>query len=250
MGTKAGVGVSYHRNPAVAGQEAAEMALKNGGIDIPDFVFMFATVGYNQPTLLNAVREATHNVPLSGCSGEGIITQSEADESNFSIAVMAICSNDIQFHNGISTGLAKDSTAVGDAAAAAIQPVLREDAVGLFVFPDALTTDFDGFKAGLEEALVFDRFLPILGGAASENRQFKQTYQYFNDQVVSDGVAWVLFSGRMKVVWGINHGCTPIGAERMITRCEGNVIYEIDGTPALEVLKEYMTADKINDWSQ
>ena len=48
MATKAGVGVSRHHNPNVAGCDAAEQALQNASLEKPDFVFMFATVGYDQ----------------------------------------------------------------------------------------------------------------------------------------------------------------------------------------------------------
>ena len=48
MTTKAGVGTSHHHNPNVAGREAAEQALKEASIAKADFVFMFATVGYDQ----------------------------------------------------------------------------------------------------------------------------------------------------------------------------------------------------------
>ena len=73
MTTKAAVGTSYHHNPNVAGREAAEQALRNAGLEKPDFVFMFATVGYDQRSVLQAVREATGGAPLCGCSGEGTI---------------------------------------------------------------------------------------------------------------------------------------------------------------------------------
>ena len=58
MGIRAGVGLSHHRNPTVAGKEAVEQALASTGVERPDFVFMFATVGYNQPVLVRAVRDA------------------------------------------------------------------------------------------------------------------------------------------------------------------------------------------------
>ena len=41
MATKAGVGISRHHNPNVAGHEAAEQALQNAGVSKPDFVLMF-----------------------------------------------------------------------------------------------------------------------------------------------------------------------------------------------------------------
>ena len=53
MTTKAGVGTSRHHNPNVAGREAAEQALTNAGIPTkPDFVFMFASIGYDQHSVL------------------------------------------------------------------------------------------------------------------------------------------------------------------------------------------------------
>src|SRR5215218_6145393 len=82
MTTKAGVGMSRHHNPNVAGREAAEQALEKAGVDRPDFVFMFASIGYDQHSLLRAVRETTGEAPLSGCSAEGTIDGDNADESN------------------------------------------------------------------------------------------------------------------------------------------------------------------------
>jgi hypothetical protein len=55
--------MSQHHNPSIAGREAAEQALEKAGVDRPDFVFMFATVGYDQHSLLRAVRVATGDAP-------------------------------------------------------------------------------------------------------------------------------------------------------------------------------------------
>ena len=52
MTIRAGVGMSQHHNPSDAGREAAEQALEKAGLSKPDFVFMFATVGYDQHFLL------------------------------------------------------------------------------------------------------------------------------------------------------------------------------------------------------
>src|SRR5437763_17175595 len=103
MGTNAGVGMSHHRNPKVAGREAAERALATAGIDRPDFVFMFASVGYEQRALLDAVRIATGGAPLAGGSGGGAIAGVEADESNFPVAVMTITPGDVSVRNQIDS---------------------------------------------------------------------------------------------------------------------------------------------------
>ena len=241
MTTKAGVGMSRHHNPNVAGREAAEQALKNAGVAKPDFVFMFASVGYDQRSLVRAVRDATEGAPLSGCSAEGTLDGDEADESGFSVVVMAISSEELHWTNGFATGLDDYAHAVGKQVAQQLLPHLSPETIGLFVFPNGLTTNLDPFFTGLEENLSSDRFVPLWGGGAGNNlNMLEPTYQYCDDEVVSDGVSYALLSGRAQTGWAMSHSVIPIGAERIVTRSQGNVIYEIDGKPALGVLKEYL----------
>jgi hypothetical protein len=105
MTTKAGVGTSRHHNPNIAGREAAGQALEKAGIAKPDFVFMFASIDYDQRSLLQTVREATRGAPLTGCWAEGTINGDDADESNFSVVVTAISSEELRWHNGLASGL-------------------------------------------------------------------------------------------------------------------------------------------------
>src|SRR5215204_541861 len=125
MTTKAGVGMSRHHNPNVAAREAATQALQNAGIAKPEFVFMFASIGYDQPSLVRAVHETTGGAPLTGCSAEGTINGDDADESNFSVVVTAISSEELRWHNGIVRGLVEDDTrAVGKRVAKELLPTL------------------------------------------------------------------------------------------------------------------------------
>ena len=228
MTTKAGVGMSRHHNPNVAGREAAEQALKKAGIFKPDFVFMFGSIGYDQPSLLRTVRETTVGAPLSGCSVEGTIAAEDADESNFSVVVTAISSDELQWHNGIATGLTAEPRAVGRRVAKDLLPHLSADTIGLFVFPDGIsvivnrffTANFDNFFAELEENLSSERFLPLWGGGAGNtfNSLEEPTYQYCDDEVISGGVSYVLLSGKAQASWAISHSLMPIGGERKVTR--------------------------------
>jgi hypothetical protein len=256
MTTKAGVGMSRHHNPNVAGREAAEQALEKAGLSKPDFVFMFASIGYDQHSLLRAVRETTAGAPLTGCSAEGTINGDEADESGFSVVVTAISSNELTWTNGLAAGLEADPRAVGQRVAKDLMPHLSDDTIGLFVFPDGVK-DFvvptnnlvDNFFAGLEENLPSDRFLPLWGGGAGNNfNNFASpTYQYCDDEVITDGVSYALLSGEAQTAWAISHGCIPIGGERIVTRSKGNIIYEIDGKPAMEVFEEYLPEGALTD---
>jgi hypothetical protein len=248
MTIKAGVGMSRHHNPNVAGREAAEQALQKAGVGKPDFVFMFASIGYDQHSLLRAVREATGGAPLTGCSAEGTINGDNADESHYSVVVTSISSDELRWINGLAAGLKADSRAVGQRVAEDLLPRLSADTIGLFVFPDGRTDNLDNFLAGLDENLPSDRFLPLWGGGAGNRLSYREpTYQYCDDEVVSDGVSYALLSGKAQAGWAISHGVIPIGSERIVTRSQGNVIYEIDGRPAVEVLKEYLPEGALAD---
>jgi hypothetical protein len=260
MATKSGVGMSRHHNPNLAGREAAEQALEKAGVDRPDVVFMFGSIGYDQRSLLRAVREATGGAPLTGCSAEGTINGDDADESGFSVVVTAISSDELRWHNGLAAGLEANPRAVGKRVAKDLLPHLSTDTIGLFVFPDGLK-DFvvptenlvDNFFAGLEENLPSERFLPMWGGGANVNfnNWAPPTYQYCDDEVIIDGVSYALLSGKAQAGWAISHACIPIGGERIVTRSKGNIIYEIDGKPAMEVFEEYIPEGALThdrDW--
>ena len=255
MTTRAGVGTSRHHNPNVAGREAAEQALQKAGVSKPDFVLMFASIGYDQHSLVRAVREATGGAPLTGCSAGGTINGHDADESNFSVLVTAISSDKLRWHNGIARGLVEDdSHAVGQRIAKDLLPHLSAETLGLFVFPDG-RLDFgvsrdnlDNFFAGLEENLPSERFLPMWGGGAyAEFDNGKPPHQYCDDEVISGGVSYALLSGKAQRSWAISHTVIPIGGERKVTRSKGNVIHEIDDKPAVEVLKEYLPEHALAD---
>jgi hypothetical protein len=166
--------------------------------------------------------------------------------------VTAISSEELRWHHGIATGLGDEPRAVGQQVAQELLPHLSADTIGLFVFPDGLTDYLEPFFAGLEENLSSDRFLPLWGGGAGNNLNLEEpTFQYCDDQVISDGVSYALLSGKAQASWAVSHGLMPIGSERIVTRSKGNVIYEIDGKPAVEVLKEYLPEGALvedRDW--
>jgi len=250
MGTSVGVGYSLHKNPVDAGKEAALKALQQGNMARPDFVFVFATIGYNQQVLIQTVREATSRAPLSGCSGEGIITQGMVAETNFGVCVMAIASDELRFNNVRVKEIGSGVDQAGRGLAAELQPLLAADSIAGFLFVDGLVFDFDPFREAFEKSLSRETPLPLFGGLAADNWAARKTYQYHDDEVFSQGISCVLVSGQGKVSWGVSHGCVPIGTKRTITRSKGNIIYEIDGVPALEALKDYVEEGSESQWNK
>jgi len=250
MATLVGVGSSDRKNPVEAGSEAALKALERAGISKPDFVFAFATVGYNQEALLRSIREATSGAPLSGCSGEGVITQEMASETNFGVCVMVISSDELRFSNACIKDIGDPAETAGERLAHEISPFLASDSIAFFLMADGLVFNFDSFLAGFEKTLNRESALPIYGGLASDNWVSRRTFQYHDDEAFSEGISCVVMSGNGNVACGVNHGCVPVGTRRTITRSKGNIIYEIDGVPALEALRDYFPEGWERQWNK
>jgi hypothetical protein len=246
-----GVGFSDHRNPEEAGRIAAQQAMDKAGITDPDFVFMFATVGYRQEPLLRAVNKATGNAPLSGCSGEGVITEGASHETNFGVVVNVIKSDEVHFKNAWSKGMKEDAVGMGARVGAELRLHEVEDALSLIALADGLTLNFDAMLRGLMSQCKTEHLIPVVGGTASDDWSFTATYQYCNDQVFSDGLVATLLHGKANLVSATKHGCVPVGEELTITRCEGNKILEINDRRALDVIDEYLTVEEQGrDWKK
>lgn len=247
MSTQAGVGISHNHDPAAAGKEAVALALKEAGAERADTVFLFATVGYDQQALLDAVRAAAGGAQVIGCSGEGVIAGDDADESNFAVSVMTFRSDELSFTPFLAEGLSKGAGELGKRLMEEVWSKAGDDALGLFLFPDGMTFNWDSFLAGAAAAAA--KRMPIYGGTAGDNWTFTGTYQYFGDRVVRDGVVAGLLRGQGRIVSNVTHGCVPIGQARTITKAQGGAIFEIDGKPIFDVLAEYVDGDPRANWN-
>ena len=70
MGTLTGVGVSHQRNAVKAAQEAVKKAFLAAGTEAPDFVLLFASLGYNPEKLLPPSGKPLETVPWWAALGK------------------------------------------------------------------------------------------------------------------------------------------------------------------------------------
>lgn len=74
----------------------------------------------------------------------------------------------------------------------------------------------------------------LVGGLASSRSRYAQ----IADSVSQGGLSGVLFSPEVAVSTRLTQGCSPIGTRHQVTSAEDNLVIELDGRPALDVLKE------------
>jgi len=81
----------------------------------------------------------------------------------------------------------------------------------------------------------------MVGALSSEDGQEEKTYQLHNGRAAYDSISALTMSGAMRFEVGITRSCRPFGEPIRITRAEGNIIYEMDGRPAYDILLESMS---------
>jgi small ligand-binding sensory domain FIST len=78
----------------------------------------------------------------------------------------------------------------------------------------------------------------LIGGMASGADSPERHRLLMGDQALDSGAVGVAISGPVEVRTVVSQGCRPIGAPFTVTRCDGNVVHELGGRPALERLRE------------
>src|SRR5450830_240368 len=93
--------------------------------------------------------------------------------------------------------------------------------------------------AGMTAVLGAD--IPITGGLAGDAAAFKETWVLESSGVHNDRLVCVgLYGEKLSFSHGSFGGWSPFGPARKVTRCKHNVLYELDGEPALDVYKCYL----------
>ncbi len=92
---------------------------------------------------------------------------------------------------------------------------------------------------GLESAV--GNHLTIWGGNAGDDRLYDHTIVFTNRETFDAGVLLLVLNADKILMKGLAaYGWKPAGTERTITRCENNMIYTIDGQPALDVVFKFL----------
>jgi hypothetical protein len=88
---------------------------------------------------------------------------------------------------------------------------------------------------------VLGKQIPLTGGLAGDNGAFTRTWTLLDD-VVSDTMmlAIGLYGDALNFAHGSFGGWQSFGPARCATKAVGNVLYELDGEPALEIYRRYL----------
>ncbi len=231
-----GIGSSSQADVLAAGQEAAEQCVAHLAGRRPDLVLVFSSIRFADRRMLKAVRSVTGEAPLVGCTDAGGIITSGPRRRSITVIGLLIAGGTCSI--AVERQMAGRARAAGERLAQALLGPAPEASGCLLVFPDGLTASGSEVLSGIEKKR--GRQIEVAGASAADDLYFQKTFQYYNDEILTDSLAGVFLSGDIKIGIGSRHGWVPVGRPRRVTRSLGNVVYQLDHRPAVSIYEDYL----------
>jgi hypothetical protein len=109
----------------------------------------------------------------------------------------------------------------------------------VLVISDGQKVNGSELVQGLRESLPKNTI--VTGGLAGDGTRFKSTLVGLNENAIEGRIVAIGFYGdNLKVTHGSVGGWDSFGPERLITRAVDNILFELDGKPALDIYKKYL----------
>lgn len=209
---------------------AADLGFLSGWA--PDLLLVFASPGWLQ-ALDGPLAAAAPAAVRAGCCTAGEI--SSKGVSDDTAVVTAVSFDHVQLHWAV-TRLAD----MGDAEAAGARlagGLPREGLRAVLLLSQGVGINGSALIQGMSSVLGD---VPITGGLAGD-ASFQSTWVLTPEGLSQDQLVCVgLYGEALQFSFGCFGGWTPFGPARKVTRSQGNVLYELDGEPALAIYKRYL----------
>lgn len=202
----------------------------------PQLILVFGyTAHFADPALNASLTAYFPKAQRVGCTTAGEI--SPGGVVNHSTVVTALHFESVGFK--VATAALESMEKSFDAGADLAKKLLAPELKAVLVLGQGVNINGSGLIAGMAGEL--GDAMPITGGLAGDDGAFVKTYTLSNAGVSSSEVVAIGFEGE-KLIFshGSFGGWKAFGPTRKVTRCVGNILYELDGAPALDVYKKYL----------
>ncbi|HEX7604716.1 MAG TPA: FIST N-terminal domain-containing protein [Polyangiaceae bacterium] len=206
-------------------------------LDSPDtLVLVFGPSDLaDSPAVLRALHDAFSASQLLGCSTAGEIFDSKVSDGTLSVAVVRFEHTRVR-SAAFPVTLPTDSREAGRSLA---RELLGSDLRSILVLSDGLGVNGSELARGINDAAPPP--VVVTGGLAADGDRFRRTWVLTHGEPRSGFVSAVgLYGDHVHVGHGSKGGWDIFGPERVVTRAQGNVLFELDGRPALDLYKEYL----------
>lgn len=220
-------------------KEIAARVKKDLGGEPCDLAVVFVSEAYDSFDPAAFVRLLTDSVPfrvLVGCNSSGVIAGRTEVEMEPAISFMGMRLPGVKLYPFQLTAEQTDLLKNGADLVRQLD-VYPPDKPHFICLADPMTADVTRLLGAFNDGY---KGLPVVGGLASGGVLGASNWLCLNGRVVNEGAVGVALIGDIEFETIVSQGCRPVGKPYVITRAEGNVLYELAGRPALHVVRELL----------
>ncbi len=202
---------------------------------VPSIVLLFVSPLFKEKNaLVDELIALYPKATIVGCSTAGEIsgvsvfddsvalTAIQLEKVNHKLVKVDVKSMDQSFVAGVSLAQQLDA----------------KDLSHVLVFSDGLNVNGADLVSGLKSILPETS---ITGGLAADGSNFNETFVIANHIVADRIIVGLGFYGdQLKIGYSSKGGWDSFGKDRLVTKSDKNVLFELDGLPALELYKSFL----------
>jgi hypothetical protein len=224
-----GVGHSSAPDSRQAGADAAKEAI---GGRTPKAVFVFCSITHDLPALLKAVRsEAGPDSAIVGSTTHGELSSDMTTLGG--VAIAALGGDGFTVHTRSAKIKEHGQRATGALVAEAVHG-MKDDYKALIMLTDGMATSPHEIVRGAYAQI--GAMVPLVGGFGGDDNQFRETFQFLGEQVLTGSVVGVALGSDAPIGIGIAHGWHKVDPPMVVSKSQGPHIFQLDDKPALDVL--------------
>lgn len=209
-------------------------------------VLVFGAVARLRDTaLIAAVASAYPAAQIIGCSTAGEICGTRVTDDSLAVTAIEFGHAEVRTAQ-VMFDKVHDNLQAGELLSRRLPRSVTSGSTGetlnlvhVLAFSAGLNVSGSELVSGIHDGLP--QTVTMTGGLAGDGTRFGETLVLGPDGLSSESVVGVgLYGSRLRVGCGSRSGWDPFGPERLVTRSCRNVLFELDGRPALSLYKQYL----------
>lgn len=216
--------------------EEVENIMELGKLVQANLVLLFGSKEFIcNKKVFDTIKNRYSHAYIIGCTTAGEIYKDQVNDNTLTITSIQFENTEIKFFSSEIEDIGEDYKKGLEIA----KSIPTENLTHLFVLAEGENINGSKIVDGLVDGLP--EHVKITGGLAGNGNTFKETFVISNDYAKQNQIAAVAFYGdKIKIGYGSVGGWDTFGIERFVTKSEGNVVYEFDGRPILDLYNEYL----------
>jgi small ligand-binding sensory domain FIST len=185
----------------------------------------------------DSIRQTIMPTTLLGVTAESVLGVDRELEGLAGMSLLAVRAPGAQLHPW-RFDPETDAALLNDPAATRDFLHIDDEFRAIMMFADPFSTPITRLLPAIVGCGGPEQPIPVVGGMSSGASQPGHNALVIDDTITHNGAVGVTIAGQVAVDIIVSQGCRPVGKPIVVTKAKGNIIQELGGRQALEIVQE------------